>query len=599
MINSRVVYLLLPLFAAVMIVSMQLQQAWAEESDFIVYSRNNILTIYKFQTADMPFLAGGAKFLITPNPFSYTQAIMNDSRYDPEFDTSALLVTDNDPLFDSDPTDGIIELAGVKPGAYSVTEISGPAGFITNDNPAFGEIEDDRIATEFSSVQIFSIPINYTSVVTAIVEPPTVNSSSLAKLQSFAAKVNGADIGTGNLPPAIITNGGAGSKPNPVIFGNPVNGRQSATALFDRLGIPTYTSPSEASFGYSNSTYRLPPFIASDSGGGKVVFSPKLDKTFSGLNVNLDLSGQYLGLAKAKVESLNIPIGADGTDVGFKVKIQDQIPSGLPSSPLGDVALFLSIDTTGSVDFASSASFTSPPMITFSANKDLAGVPHTSDGCPDVRLYLKDPAANTWKMQSPPARNPSGDTATSCSFMQSLPHFSDYVVAGNNGSVPDNGGHDHGGSGGSSGGHSGHSGGSSGGSTAGHVDHDTMTPLSTAFLSKNTVNIGVISIKNTQGPVLGGTKVGQQVSIASTLTNVLQEHQPYAFIVQTVDENGFTTSVSWVSGHLDPGQVFEQSRSWTPDNAGSYEVSVMVWNGVMQSPQSLADKMTAEVKVVR
>ncbi|MEO9363465.1 MAG: hypothetical protein ABI348_06145 [Nitrososphaera sp.] len=581
-----------------MVVSTQLQQAWAEESDFIVYSQNNILTIYKLQTEDTPFLAGGAKFLITPNPFSYT-AIMNDSRYDPEFDTSALLVTDNDPLFDSDPTDGIIELAGVKPGAYSVTEISGPAGFITNDNPAFGEIEDDRIATEFSSVQIFSIPINYTSTVAVNIEPPTVNSSSLAKLQSFAAKVNGVDIGTGNLPPAIITNNGAGSGPSPVIFGNPVNGQQSATALFDSLGIPTYASPSEASFGNnSNSTYRLPPFIASDSGGGKVVFTPKLDKTFSGLNVNLDLSGQDLGLAKVKVDSLNIPIGADGVDVGFKVKIQDQVPSGLPASPMGDAAFFMSIDTTGGIDFGNSASFTSPPTIKFSVNRDFAGFPHTTDGCPDARLYLRDPGTNTWKIQAPPTRNPSGDTTTSCSFTQLLPHFSDYVVAGNNGSGPDSG-HDHGGSGGSgggSGGHSGHSGGGS--SSASHSDHDVTAPLSTFSLSKATVNIGSISLKNTQGSVLAGAKVGQQVRIASTVTNVLQEHQPYAFIVQTVDENGFTTSVSWVSGHLDPSQILEQSRSWTPDHAGTYEVSVMVWNGVMQSPQSLADKVTARVEVV-
>jgi hypothetical protein len=569
-----------------------LPHAWADDN-FIVYSQNNILTIFKLQTEDMPFLAGGAKFLITPNPFSHT-AITNNTAYNADLGGYALIIADNDPLLDADPTDGIIELVGVQPGAYSVIELAGPAGFITNDTPGFAEIEDGKIATAFSSVHFFSVPINFDSIQNVVVHPPAIDNSAMSKLQMFGAKVGGVNLNSDNLPDAIISSSPFNAKPKAVVFDNAVNGQQNASTLFDSLGIPTYKVPSPTSG--AGGFFMPPPFITSDSSGGKLVFTPKLENVHSGLKLAMNLRDQDLGSTKFALDELNIPIGIEGQDIGFKIKVQDTIPAGMPASPQGEAALFLSVDTTGSIDFGNSASFASSPTVEFKVKKNLAtGVPALGDGCPDVRMYLRNPSTNTWEILAQPARNPAGDTADMCSYIQTLPHFSDYVVSGNNGTVPIGGG------GGGHGGHGGSSGGSSGSSHSGHGSSTgptapTLQPDLIAGAWKR-VQIDSISFAGLQGGIVIAPNVGQQILISAQITNTMNKHQPYAFIVQVLDENRFTTSITWIEGHLDHGQTIKQSRSWTPDHMGKYHIDVMVWDGISQVPAPLAEKAEAELQV--
>ena len=76
-------------------------------------------------------LIGGTTFTIEPNPF----ACLFDFAGDPNI----LTVTDND-ANDQDPTDGIIELSPVCPGAYTVTETVAPDGWSINLIPETCEI---------------------------------------------------------------------------------------------------------------------------------------------------------------------------------------------------------------------------------------------------------------------------------------------------------------------------------------------------------------------------------------------------------------------------------------------------------------------------
>ncbi|MDO8613298.1 MAG: SpaA isopeptide-forming pilin-related protein [Dehalococcoidia bacterium] len=76
-------------------------------------------------------LLPGGTFRIAPNPFA--------CRFDFAGDATKLDVTD-DVAPDSDPTDGIIEVTGICPGTYTITEIVAPNGYSLNP-PASGAAE--------------------------------------------------------------------------------------------------------------------------------------------------------------------------------------------------------------------------------------------------------------------------------------------------------------------------------------------------------------------------------------------------------------------------------------------------------------------------
>lgn len=570
------------------------QPAWAD-SGFIVNNQNNILTIFKLQTEDMPFTTGGTSFLITPNPLSHT-AVTESPDYNMESGGLTLLIRDND-LLDSDPSEGIIELVGVSPGQYSIIEVAGPSGFDTNEEPAAVEITDGLTST----VEIYSVPLG--PIEEEPVEPPEIDTTSLTKLQGFGAKINGIALGSGNLPNAFVSDSDESDKePEAVLFASALDGDMDFEALLDLLGIPTYDAPDDTVFSDGAGEYVPPTFIApDDDGAGKLVFLPRLDEVFDGLDVVMNLKDKDLGLVDSDLDMLEIPVGGAGQGVSFKLEVDDDLPSGLPLPPSGEAALFLRVNTAGNIDFGNSASFKSSPTTKFSVKKGLTGIGSLPDGCPDARTYLRNPVTNAWQVLEAPTRNPSVDNGIMCGYIQKLPHFSDYVVAGNNGAaVPPSSG------GGSSGGHGGHGGsvgggGSSGG--AGHGSHNgggggSTIPLDSFFVAKTgRIKVGTISLVSLQGNVLAKATVGQQLQISSTITNALNQHQPYAFIVQVVDKEGFTASVSWVEGHLDPGQTLQPSRSWTPNSSGTYKVQVFVWNGIDRTPEPLADKVERDMSV--
>jgi len=77
------------------------------------------IEIKKWDDATPPSLLGGATFKVEPNPY----------------DGAELLVTDNDPTYDADPTVGVILLENVPCGDYTITETVAPAGYVKDDTP--------------------------------------------------------------------------------------------------------------------------------------------------------------------------------------------------------------------------------------------------------------------------------------------------------------------------------------------------------------------------------------------------------------------------------------------------------------------------------
>jgi hypothetical protein len=101
------------------------------------------------------------------------------------------------------------------------------------------------------------------------------------------------------------------------------------------------------------------------------------------------------------------------------------------------------------------------------------------------------------------------------------------------------------------------------------------------------------------GSALSKPKVDQQIEVSAQIQNTREEHQPYTFIVQILDKDGYTVFISWVENHLGPGETVTPSSSWMPGKQGAYEVQVMIWDEIGGSPVPLAEKKVAGIEVTQ
>jgi hypothetical protein len=84
--------------------------------------------------------------------------------------------------------------------------------------------------------------------------------------------------------------------------------------------------------------------------------------------------------------------------------------------------------------------------------------------------------------------------------------------------------------------------------------------------------------------LLGGTvdtvTVGQPVLVQTTVTNNLDEEQPFVYIVQVKDENDFTVMLTWIKGNMYAENSFSTGISWTPEVEGDYSIEIFVWKSI-------------------
>ena len=95
---------------------------------------------------------------------------------------------------------------------------------------------------------------------------------------------------------------------------------------------------------------------------------------------------------------------------------------------------------------------------------------------------------------------------------------------------------------------------------------------------------------------IGSLSVGQQVVISSDLTNGQDRDQKFIFLIQVQDENGVTVSLNWVQGTLAANQSFSPGASWTPTDAGTYDVTAFVWESI-DNPTALSPTATIALTV--
>ena len=105
-----------------------------------------------------------------------------------------------------------------------------------------------------------------------------------------------------------------------------------------------------------------------------------------------------------------------------------------------------------------------------------------------------------------------------------------------------------------------------------------------------------LRIVNTFGSDISVVSVDQQVQITADLSSGQDKDQDFAYLIQIQDGDGVTVSLSWIAGSLSPGKQFSPSGSWTPTDAGTYTVTVFVWESI-DNPTALSPPLTIDVNV--
>ncbi len=446
-------------------------------------TNNQVLTIFKHGTADMPFLAGGAMFMISPNPYAFTNF---NSSANPQFFGPTLIVSDNDPL-DYDPTRGVIELIKVNPGVYSVWELRGPQSFIKNNAP---HSSAEVVVGNYPSVPVTNLFLNSSSGPQTMLPPP-LPTSNLNTMNTYAPKVGNQALT--QLPSSIVSSKStvmSTPAPSPIVFGTllPANAvNWTSTQRFSNLGIPTYDVPPS---GDSNSGYIPPVFSVKNIDGSRIISTPKFSSINFNTNLVLRLDGvtqhnDHHGTHGPSVLGINLPLAVAGNDFGVSLQIADNPPGTIPDLDPADgfQALFIDLSSIGDIDLSNSNSFSENPTITFYLDRN----PNNSCvSASTVTVYLLD--SGQWDPVEvsghthPPTLVPSLHTATQCAYEQEVEHFSSYLI----------------GTGSASSGHGGHGGSSGHSHSSGDDSHTGHNMITSYTISDCTVNGLIRDIYNNQ-----------------------------------------------------------------------------------------------------
>ena len=98
------------------------------------------------------------------------------------------------------------------------------------------------------------------------------------------------------------------------------------------------------------------------------------------------------------------------------------------------------------------------------------------------------------------------------------------------------------------------------------------------------------------GSTLDTISVDSQIQLAADLTNGQDKSQDFAYLIQIQDGNGVTVSLNWITGSLSAGQSLSPATSWTPDEAGTYEVTAFAWESI-ENPTALSPTSTITITV--
>lgn len=92
-------------------------------------------------------------------------------------------------------------------------------------------------------------------------------------------------------------------------------------------------------------------------------------------------------------------------------------------------------------------------------------------------------------------------------------------------------------------------------------------------------------------------RVDKQIHITADLLNNQDADQVFTYLVQVQDSDSTTVSLSWISGVLPDVSSFSPAVSWVPHDAGTYTVTVFVWDSI-ENPTILSPSISIDVDVI-
>ena len=94
--------------------------------------------------------------------------------------------------------------------------------------------------------------------------------------------------------------------------------------------------------------------------------------------------------------------------------------------------------------------------------------------------------------------------------------------------------------------------------------------------------------------VIEHLNVNQQVQITADITNNQEIVQDFVFIVQIKNDDNVIISLGWITGTLNPNQSLSTTRSWTPDQPGSYLAEIFVWES-LTNQDALSESLSISI----
>ncbi len=82
------------------------------------------------------------------------------------------------------------------------------------------------------------------------------------------------------------------------------------------------------------------------------------------------------------------------------------------------------------------------------------------------------------------------------------------------------------------------------------------------------------------GERIGQIVAGQPVLVQTKVSNNLNKQQPFVYILQVKDGEGFTVMLTWIKGTMNASADLDAGISWTPEDSGRYLVDVFVWKSL-------------------
>lgn len=89
---------------------------------------------------------------------------------------------------------------------------------------------------------------------------------------------------------------------------------------------------------------------------------------------------------------------------------------------------------------------------------------------------------------------------------------------------------------------------------------------------------------------------GQLVVLSTTVSSTKDDPQPFVAVMEARDGAGMTRFLGFAIGSIEAGSTSEIGISWTPEEAGNYELRAFLVSG-FENPQLLTAVATSDALV--